>query len=228
MAAKAGGEELTLVDPMPIYFTFSRIRPQYSCGRFIKDTIADLLSGKTAVADLPPIAVLVDRHGAMFSLNNRRLFTFKELCRAGALTQVPVRLRPVPQTKRMAQKYTADKCSLTATLKGVKGENDGDDSDDGQSADEEGESVTPTTSKSEASGVADGRVAPLSQPQATAGGSRTAQKAAKRASRDGRGGGAGAEKQERSLAAQLAALGGGDSSSEDDVDTQRKAVRKKK
>jgi hypothetical protein len=121
--ATGGGSDadgaLAMVDPTPIYFTFSRIRPQFSCGRLVNDTLTELLEGRLKPSELPSIAVLTDgKH--MYSLNNRRLYVFKELRKAGLVTEVPVRLRPVPQTKRMATKYTPEKCALVATLKGLR------------------------------------------------------------------------------------------------------------
>ena len=81
--AKKEKEGLTLVDPLPIYFTFSRIRPQFSCGRFVKDTLEELLAGNISPADLPSIAVLTDGEN-LFSLNNRRLFVYKH-CQLGRI-----------------------------------------------------------------------------------------------------------------------------------------------
>jgi hypothetical protein len=66
---------------------------------------------------------------------------FKTLRGAGLLSTVVARVKPVPQTKRMKDKYTVDKCALTAKLmregesKGVEGENDEDE--DGMSDEEE-------------------------------------------------------------------------------------------
>ena len=45
-------------------------------------------------------------------------------------------MKPVPQTKRMKDKYTVEKCALTAKLmregesKGAEGDNDNDEDDD--------------------------------------------------------------------------------------------------
>jgi hypothetical protein len=58
---------------------------------------------------------------------------FKTLRGAGLLSTVVARVKPVPQTKRMKDKYTVDKCALTAKLmregesKGAEGENDEDE-----------------------------------------------------------------------------------------------------
>jgi hypothetical protein len=66
---------------------------------------------------------------------------FKTLRGAGLLSTVVARVKPVPQTKRMKDKYTVDKCALTAKLmregesKGPEGENDEDE--DGMSDEEE-------------------------------------------------------------------------------------------
>jgi hypothetical protein len=68
---------------------------------------------------------------------------FKTLRGAGLLSTVVARVKPVPQTKRMKDKYTVDKCALTAKLmregesKGAEGENDEDEDEDGMSDEEE-------------------------------------------------------------------------------------------
>lgn len=108
---------LTRVDPNDVYFTFSRLRPQFSCGRRVEDTLNAVLNKEIKAEDLPPISVLLDPStGHMFSLNNRRLYVFKALQARGALNDIPVRIKPVPQTKRMKGKYTADKCAKVAKL----------------------------------------------------------------------------------------------------------------
>ncbi|EGX88048.1 hypothetical protein CCM_09184 [Cordyceps militaris CM01] len=108
---------LTHVDPDDVFFTFSRLRPQFSCGRRVHDTLEAVLRRDLDPQDLPPISVLRDPStGHLFSLNNRRLYVFKALRAAGRLDTVAVRVRPVPQTKRMRDKYSADRCSKTARL----------------------------------------------------------------------------------------------------------------
>ena len=108
---------LTQVNPSDIFFTFPRLRPKFSCGRRVQDTLDSILSKKLRAEDLPSINVLVDpATGHMFSLNNRRLYVFKALQAEGRLDTIPVRMKPVPQTKRMKDKYTADKCVKTARL----------------------------------------------------------------------------------------------------------------
>lgn len=116
-------DAIVQVDPLPVYFTFSRIRSQFSCGRRVHDTLQALLDGALSPADLPTIALLF--YGVnYFSLNNRRLFVFKELARRGLVSTVPARVRPVPQTKRMRDKYSVDKCALEARCHQRQGRDD--------------------------------------------------------------------------------------------------------
>eukprot|EP00758_Cryptobia_borreli_P002995 Tbor_TRINITY_DN3444_c0_g1::TRINITY_DN3444_c0_g1_i2::g.3779::m.3779 len=110
------GETLTDVDPTEVYFSFSRLRPFFSCGRRVQDTIDSVINGEIKPTDLPPIAVLVDKDGYMYSLNNRRLFVFKALKAKGLMQTIPVRVRPVPQTKRMMDKYSHATCAKEARL----------------------------------------------------------------------------------------------------------------
>lgn len=103
------------LDPAVVYFTFSRIRPCFSCGRTIESTLQQFLRHELTPRDLPLLAVFTD--GAhYYSQNNRRLYLYKQLRACGELATVPVRLRPLPSTKRMASKYTPEKCALEATL----------------------------------------------------------------------------------------------------------------
>eukprot|EP01063_Lacrimia_lanifica_P016314 TRINITY_DN22916_c0_g1_i1.p1 TRINITY_DN22916_c0_g1~~TRINITY_DN22916_c0_g1_i1.p1 ORF type:complete len:459 (+),score=138.62 TRINITY_DN22916_c0_g1_i1:46-1422(+) len=134
-ASGRGGAQAGLVeiDPEEVYFTHARIRPFFSCGRRVHDTLDALTSGELAVADLPPISLI----GSMtpcglgppyFSLNNRRLFVFKELRRLGLVTTVAARIKPPVDSKRERERYTVDKMSLTARLMvGVNPTKKGDD-----------------------------------------------------------------------------------------------------
>ncbi|OAA73344.1 hypothetical protein ISF_00245 [Cordyceps fumosorosea ARSEF 2679] len=129
---------LTDIDPDEVFFTFSRLRPQFSCGRRVRDTLDAALRGSLVPADLPPISVLRDpATGHLFSLNNRRLYVFKALRAAGRLETVPARVKPVPQTKRMRDKYAADKCAKTARLMGEREAEAVDGEAEGVNGDEE-------------------------------------------------------------------------------------------
>lgn len=108
-----------LIDPSLIYFTFSRIRPVFSCGRTIESTRQQFLKGELRVTDLPLLSVFTDGKGHFFSQNNRRLYLYKTLREGGLLETIPVRIRPLPSTKRMSEKYTPEKCALQAKLMGI-------------------------------------------------------------------------------------------------------------
>lgn len=135
-------ERVVEIDPSIIYFTFSRIYPQFSCGRTIAYTLQQFEAGELTPTDLPLLSVLTDGQH-YYSQNNRRLFLYKTLQRDGRLQTVPVRLRPLPQTRRMKAKYTPAKCAMTATL--IR---------EGKAEDQEEEAASPT----------DGRVASVAQP----------------------------------------------------------------
>lgn len=112
----AGGGDVVQLDPSLIYFTFSRIRPLFSCGRTLHSTLEQIMNGTLTPQDLPLLCVFTDGAGRYYSQNNRRLYIYKQLQEEGKLRTVPVRLRPLPQTKRMSHKYSPSKCSLTAKV----------------------------------------------------------------------------------------------------------------
>ena len=75
---------LTL-SPSGIYFSHSRLDTKFSgCGKDIATTLAEILAGHTPVQAIPLITVL-EVEGRHISLNNRRLYLFKELLRLGRL-----------------------------------------------------------------------------------------------------------------------------------------------
>ncbi|KAH9601116.1 hypothetical protein LSM04_001657 [Trypanosoma melophagium] len=117
MPKKESSEVIVELDPKIVYFTFSRIRGVFSCGRTIASTRDQFIRRELAPHDLPLLAVFTDGAGNYYSQNNRRLFLYKDLCSRGVLQTVPVRLRTLPDTRRMREKYTPEKCSLHATLK---------------------------------------------------------------------------------------------------------------
>eukprot|EP01079_Euglenida_sp_SAG-EU17-18_P010517 gene10517-1914_t len=66
------------VDPGEVRFTHSKIRPFFSCGRRVLQTLDDISKGLILPADLPSISVLQNDSGDLVSLNNRRLYVLKE------------------------------------------------------------------------------------------------------------------------------------------------------
>ena len=83
-ARGAHGEREIEAEVQSILFTHSRVSRWFSgCGMRLEDTLALILDGKLDATQLPMITVLgsPDAPGVLFSLNNRRLWVFKELQR---------------------------------------------------------------------------------------------------------------------------------------------------
>ena len=113
------------LDPEDVYFTHARVRPFFSsCGRRLDETLADIADGHTRIEDLPTITVL-DAGDHYFSLNNRRLWVFKELRSRGIIEKVRVRVKEaLPREK---ERYTTDRCVLNAKVMKEHGGTGGDD-----------------------------------------------------------------------------------------------------
>jgi len=120
------------LDPNNIYFTHSRVRPLFTgCGKSIHTTLHEIEKGATSIDDIPLISVIAN-DGHYYSLNNRRLYLFKILREKGYLPENMVSVRVKAPLEREKLRYTPQKCSLTCTLMGSKGDLDGDiDDDDG-------------------------------------------------------------------------------------------------
>lgn len=100
------------IDPSVIFYTHSKIRKRFTgCSKLIAETYDEIVSGATLITDIPLIRVIYsnDRY---FSLNNRRLFLFKELQRAGKLMEVEVELRQ--PTSKSEIRLTTQTLSLNA------------------------------------------------------------------------------------------------------------------
>lgn len=93
------------------------------CGRSVQQTLDDIRTGKISPNDLPPIQVIVSTDTSSegqpwyFSLNNRRLWVFKECQKEGLLerqnNKIKVRIRAF-KSKREQERYTVQNCSLEA------------------------------------------------------------------------------------------------------------------
>ena len=81
------------IDPLTIYFTHSKIRKQFSGnGKLLQETLHEILTGTTLAEDLPKIRVIFDGN-RYYTMNNRRLWVYKELSKAGKLDKIKVELR---------------------------------------------------------------------------------------------------------------------------------------
>ncbi|KAJ3350518.1 hypothetical protein HDU91_006239 [Kappamyces sp. JEL0680] len=67
----------------------------------LQETFDEIMDGRTPVEAIPKIRVIFDG-SRYYSLNNRRLWLFKELQKAGRLDVVQVELRK-PETKSEAR-----------------------------------------------------------------------------------------------------------------------------
>ena len=113
-------EPIIEVDPRNVRFTHSKIRPQFSgCGKLLEETLAEIVSGKLRPEDLPMITVHLLEDGQTYcSLNNRRLWIFKQ-CREMPdlkFVSIKVRLKPLLSSKRNQDKYSLVRCSNSATF----------------------------------------------------------------------------------------------------------------
>jgi len=124
------------VDPNQIRFTHSKIKSIFSDGRTVESTLEDILSGKITVEDLPRIVVHKQDDKTYYSMNNRRLWVFKECKKRNYLQTVPVRIRPMPTNKRQKDKFSTERCVLEAKFMGRNGkkgakdeEEEGEDED---------------------------------------------------------------------------------------------------
>ena len=102
----------TQVDPAIVYFSHARIRTSFSgCGRKVEDTLTEIVEGRLKPEELPFITVMFDRAtGTYFSLNNRRLWVFKECKKRGLLENIRVRVRTEES------KYNSETCALEAKV----------------------------------------------------------------------------------------------------------------
>lgn len=112
----SGKDRIISIDPINIRFTHSKIKSVYSgCGRAIKDTIDAVRNGEISVDDIPLIAVM-EIDNEFYSLNNRRLYTFKELRKSGHLIDNSIRARVKIASNKEKLRYTPDRCSYNASI----------------------------------------------------------------------------------------------------------------
>lgn len=117
-SAGTNGRGLITLSPERIYFTHSRVRPQFTgCNKVIADTLKEIVEGRTRVTDIPMITV-IENDGNYFSLNNRRLYLFKELLKLGLIPSEGVLCQLKPALEREKERYTPARCSLKAKLMG--------------------------------------------------------------------------------------------------------------
>lgn len=89
------------IKPSIIYFTHSKIRKQFTgCGKMLQETLDELVSGVTPISQIPTIKVYTDGTN-FYSMNNRRLWVFKELENRGLIHTIEVFLEPLPKHSKI-------------------------------------------------------------------------------------------------------------------------------
>jgi len=102
----------------------------------VEDTLAAIETGQVEVSDLPLILV-VSVGDELYSLNNRRLWVFKQLRARGFLETVRARVRPSPSSPRLAARFTPERCALEASFMRIVTSRRSDDERDARNADGE-------------------------------------------------------------------------------------------
>lgn len=114
MSVFVGVLGFTDLNPEDIYFSHARIRPFFSgCGRRLAVTLDSILKDETKVGDIPVISV-ISVEDYYVSLNNRRLWVFKELRAQGKVDKVRVRVKEASPKDRV--RYAKGRLSLTAKI----------------------------------------------------------------------------------------------------------------
>ena len=92
---------LTTLKPNQIYFTHSKIRQRFSgCGKMLQETLNELVMGVVNINDIPKIRVYSDGNN-YYSMNNRRLWVFKQLESLGHLETIDVIVERLPPNSRI-------------------------------------------------------------------------------------------------------------------------------
>ena len=87
------------ISPMQVHFSHDSISPRFSCGRLLRRTLREILSGQTCVKDLPRMQI-TKKDGKWWAFTgNRRLWVFRELAEQGAVDQVwmEITTKPLPE-----------------------------------------------------------------------------------------------------------------------------------
>ena len=66
-----------ILSPSEIRYSQNSIRGTFSCGKDLDETVEHLLKGEITVDDIPKIGV-AEKDGKYYSMDNRRLWVFKE------------------------------------------------------------------------------------------------------------------------------------------------------
>ena len=104
--------ETTTIDAASVRFSQSSISRNFSTGGTIDDLAAGLRNGSINPADIPPIR-LVEQDGNLFSLDNRRLWSFQQ-----AEVPVPYRMATPQEAAGEAWKFTTQNGGTSIRVRG--------------------------------------------------------------------------------------------------------------
>ena len=105
--------------PSQIYFTHSKISDTFTgCNKKLKDTLQELSSDIKKIINIPLIRVQSD--GSKYiSMNNRRLWVFKQLEAMGLLEEINVYIEYIKKDSKNAKNDHALEAKITFNKKGV-------------------------------------------------------------------------------------------------------------
>ena len=117
MTARAGettmlAAETTTIDAASVRFSQSSISRNFSTGGTIDDLAAGLRNGSINPANIPPIR-LIEQDGNLFSLDNRRLWSFQQ-----AEVPVPYRMATPQEAAGEAWKFTTQSGGTSIRVRG--------------------------------------------------------------------------------------------------------------
>ncbi|XP_063685619.1 uncharacterized protein LOC134819554 [Bolinopsis microptera] len=109
-----------MLDPLKIAYSQDSISFKFVNGTLLSTAIAKLVRGTLKLSQFPPIRVFHLRN-TWFSLDNRRLYVFKEAAKKGIFTQIPVLDTPSTEFRRyqIDAKLTTMNAGRQVTVRGA-------------------------------------------------------------------------------------------------------------
>ena len=111
IAAEGVGAART-IDPTLVRFSQSSMSRTFRNGGSVDELAAGLRNGTVKAADIPPVR-LVERNGQLFSLDNRRLWSFQQ-----AQVPIPYRMATPQEAAAEAWKFTTQNEGVSILLRG--------------------------------------------------------------------------------------------------------------
>lgn len=100
------------IDPFQVAFTQDSISANFKDGRSVEQLIQDLRTGAVTASDVPPIR-LAELNGKLYTLDNRRLYTFRE-----ARQQVRYRMATESEMRELQTKFSTNNDGQSVRVRG--------------------------------------------------------------------------------------------------------------